>query len=159
MKQQLSVIPTTLFDIMMILHKKIFNPAALARDTKISPAQFSIMFYLLKTSNPSVTEIAQKLHISKPNMTPLLDSLIELGYITRARDLKDRRILRVNLTEEGKKFYDQIREFNAQTLEKGLAALSEAEISEMALHAERLLELLKKTPGYKETLEIEDHCK
>ena len=117
------------------------------------------MFYLLKTSNPSVTEIAQKLHISKPNMTPLLDSLIELGYITRARDLKDRRILRVNLTEDGKKFYDQIREFNAQTLEKGLTALSAAEISEMALYAERLLELLKKTPGYKETLESEDHCK
>ncbi|MFB0918246.1 MAG: MarR family transcriptional regulator [Clostridiaceae bacterium] len=139
-------ITNDLTDIMMILHKRIFNPSILARRSKISPAQLGIMFTLLRIDNPSVSQLAHVLRISKPNMTPLLDSLIELGYIKRDRDEKDRRILRISLTKEGKSFYEKMKEYNSEAIEIGMESLTAEEAEEMARCSSTLLTLLKKIP-------------
>ena len=140
-------ITADLTDIMMILHKRIFNPSIIAKRSKISPAQLGIMFTLLRIENPSVSQLAKLLRISKPNMTPLLDSLIELGYIKRDRDEKDRRILRISLTKEGKAFYEKMKEYNSEAIENGMKSLTPEEAEEMARCSGILLSLLKKIPS------------
>ncbi len=140
-------ITADLTDIMMILHKRIFNPSIIAKRSKISQAQLGIMFTLLRIENPSVSQLAKLLRISKPNMTPLLDSLIELGYIKRDRDKKDRRILRISLTKEGKAFYEKMKEYNSEAIENGMKSLTPEEAEEMARCSGILLSLLKKIPS------------
>lgn len=147
MKPDAFRITADLTDIMMILHKRIFNPSIIAKRSKISPAQLGIMFTLLRIENPSVSQLAKLLRISKPNMTPLLDSLIELGYIKRDRDEKDRRILRISLTKEGKAFYEKMKEYNSEAIENGMKSLTPEEAEEMARCSGILLSLLKKIPS------------
>lgn len=147
MKPDAFRITADLTDIMMILHKRIFNPSIIAKRSKISQAQLGIMFTLLRIENPSVSQLAKLLRISKPNMTPLLDSLIELGYIKRDRDEKDRRILRISLTKEGKAFYEKMKEYNSEAIENGMKSLTPEEAEEMARCSGILLSLLKKIPS------------
>ncbi len=109
MEKKFSQITANLFDLLVILNKKIFNPLVLSKVINLTPAQFSILFYLMKNNNSSVSEAADYLQISKPNMTPLLDSLIDLGYVERTRDTKDRRVVRLSLTEAGLEFYNLMK--------------------------------------------------
>lgn len=133
-----------LMEIMMSVHKNILNPSSLAKMAGISYAQLGIMFFLLKIENPSVTELAAHLRISKPNMTPLLDSLIEMGYITRERDPHDRRVLRISVTDEGKKFYGELRKYNCDMLKSATISLSDEELEKLSFYSSELLKLLKK---------------
>jgi len=48
-----------------------------------------------------VTEFVEKLSITKPQMTSLLDKLSAMGYITRTNDIDDRRKIYISATREG----------------------------------------------------------
>lgn len=50
---------------------------------------------------PSVNRIAERLHLAGNAGTPLLVRLEQLGYVTRARETTDGRVLLVRLTAAG----------------------------------------------------------
>lgn len=54
--------------------------------------------------HPSISNLGKKINVSKSQMTSRVDQLVEDGLIERINDAKDRRIIRVQLTAEGKKF-------------------------------------------------------
>ena len=54
--------------------------------------------------NSSQREIAKIAHVKPGSLTEVLERLDRSGYIIRSRDSKDRRIIRVNLTQQGKEF-------------------------------------------------------
>lgn len=132
-----------LYDLMIILHKKIFNPLVLSKAIHLTPAQFSVLFYLRRRNNSSVTDVAKYLKISKPNMTPILDALIKKGYLQRNRDEKDRRVIRLNLTASGRAFYDDLKAANTHIVEEMFVDYTEEELEQIIIHASELLNLIK----------------
>ena len=60
-----------------------------------------ILAVLKKEGQQPISEVAKKLFISTPNMTKLLNKLIDEGMIERIPGEKDRRIININLTEKG----------------------------------------------------------
>ncbi len=132
-----------LYDLMIILHKKIFNPLVLSKAIHLTPAQFSVLFYLRRRDNSSVTDVAKYLKISKPNMTPILDALIKKGYLQRNRDEKDRRVIRLNLTVSGRAFYDDLKAANTHIVEEMFVDYTEEELEQIIIHASELLNLIK----------------
>lgn len=136
-------ITSNLFDLMIILHKKVFNPLVLSKAINLTPAQFSVLFYLMRKDNSSVTDAAKYLKISKPNMTPILDSLIGMGYITRQRDTKDRRVIRVNLTDSGREFYDNMKKANLHIVEETFADYTEEQLQAMLNCSSELINSLR----------------
>jgi DNA-binding MarR family transcriptional regulator len=56
----------------------------------------------------SQREIAKLARIKPGSLTEVLERLEKGGYVTRSRDPKDRRIIRVDLTERGKEFYQDL---------------------------------------------------
>lgn len=132
-----------LYDLMIILHKRIFNPLVMSKVIHLTPAQFSVLFFLRRHDNSSVTDVATYFNISKPNMTPILDALIKKGYLQRNRDEKDRRIIRLSLTPSGRAFYDDLKEANISLVEEMFADYSEEELEEIIIHASKLLNSIK----------------
>ena len=61
-----------------------------------------LMRMLLDNSDLSASELAEALDIRPPSLTKVLDGLEHRGEIVRARDDKDSRIWRINLTEQGR---------------------------------------------------------
>lgn len=70
--------------------------------TKTFPgSQSYIMFMLQKKGSQKMSELADDLHITAGAVTSAANHLIEHGYIVRVSDEKDRRIVRLELTEKG----------------------------------------------------------
>lgn len=72
-------------------------------------SHIKVILYLARFKSSSISEIAKNLNISKPNMTPIIDKLIDEGLVTRYSDPNDRRILRVDLTPKATDFFNDIR--------------------------------------------------
>jgi DNA-binding MarR family transcriptional regulator len=51
--------------------------------------------------NPSITELATVLKLSKPTVTVAIDKLVEKEYVFKVKSDKDRRSAHIHLTEKG----------------------------------------------------------
>ncbi len=56
---------------------------------------------------PSVAALGVRLRLDSGTLTPLLKRLEEIGYVTRTRDTRDERIVRITLTELGDALEDR----------------------------------------------------
>lgn len=54
----------------------------------------------------SMSEVAERLNITVGTLTASVNRLLTKGYVERARDEADRRIVRIRLTEKGRMAYD-----------------------------------------------------
>jgi DNA-binding MarR family transcriptional regulator len=71
--------------------------------------QAFILFQLRKRPGMAQNEIAHRLHISPASVTNSLKRLERDGWITRQRDSKDQRMVRVYLTGKAKALQERIR--------------------------------------------------
>lgn len=64
-------------------------------------SQFAVLEALYHLGHMTQGEISAKVLKSGSNMTTVIDNLERDGYVRRARDEKDRRVIHVHLTEAG----------------------------------------------------------
>lgn len=64
--------------------------------------QYLVMVSLWQEDNQSVSSIGEKMFLESSTLTPLLKRLEAHGLVTRKRDPKDERSVRVTLTVDGK---------------------------------------------------------
>lgn len=74
------------------------------RDLKHS--EMYVLFCIKKCENPDnnglkVSEISMRMQVSNPTTTQCVNKLVEKGYVKRNIDEKDRRVVRIALTEKG----------------------------------------------------------
>lgn len=71
----------------------------------ISPGKYSVLCELLAAENPvSPSWIAERIGVSRPTVTGLLDGLCRQGFVARQLDEQDRRRITVRLTRAGDRF-------------------------------------------------------
>lgn len=99
-EQKLAKISENFFVLIMLLHKKIIKFEDFMKNMTVPPSHVKVVFYLAQNGPSSVSSIARDLCISKPNMTPIIDKLLECGYVNRYEDPKDRRVIRIEITEK-----------------------------------------------------------
>ncbi|WP_431710032.1 MarR family winged helix-turn-helix transcriptional regulator [Glutamicibacter uratoxydans] len=61
-----------------------------------------ILRYERERRLPSPSDLSRELHLSSPATTALLDRLERLGYVQRQRGDKDRRVVRIALTDQAR---------------------------------------------------------
>src|ERR1700685_845456 len=66
----------------------------------LSYLQIQTLTYLKLQQNAQMSEIAEHFHIELPSATSLLNKLVALQLVKRQQDEKDRRLVRIVLTEE-----------------------------------------------------------
>lgn len=65
--------------------------------------EYGVLWYLLKIATPvTAGELKEALQVVPGRMTDILTSLEKKGLIVRCKDIKDRRIVNVSLTPEGR---------------------------------------------------------
>ncbi|MCX5886265.1 MAG: MarR family winged helix-turn-helix transcriptional regulator [Proteobacteria bacterium] len=72
----------------------------------------------------TMTELSRNAYVSMPTMTDMVDSLVEEGIAERRRDEQDRRVVKVTLTEKGKKMRKVFMERRRQEVEDVFGKLS-----------------------------------
>ena len=71
-------------------------------------AQWSILYYIANNESATLVELAHYQRIEKPTVTRTITRLEEQGYLEHIPG-KDRREKRMQLTEYGKKVYQEVR--------------------------------------------------
>ncbi len=83
---------------------------------------------ILDLDGPSrMSYISEKLSLEKGSFTPVACRLIELGYVEKVRDEKDKRVYILTLTEKGRNFSQKFRTEHYEFVEMMLQQLSEAD--------------------------------
>ncbi|MBN1118492.1 MAG: MarR family transcriptional regulator [Bacteroidales bacterium] len=76
-----------------------------------------------ENENPTISELAEKLQITKPSISVMLERLEENGYVRRVKSDSDKRTAHVHLTEKGDRashLHNNLHKRFAQILTKDL---------------------------------------
>ncbi len=68
----------------------------------ITPAQYTLMNWLIARDAVTSAMLARGLHVSPQTMNTLISALQNRGLVTRGKDMKNKRIRLVSLTDEGR---------------------------------------------------------
>lgn len=110
----------------------------------ITPLHFGIMRLLKSEGILQVAEIADKMQISRPQMTRLLDKLIERNMVNREVGTEDRRTINISLTERGKRTVNKNEQQVRKAIEKALLSLSDEDINDLSDTLTKLRDILLK---------------
>jgi DNA-binding MarR family transcriptional regulator len=67
----------------------------------LSPAQYRMLVQIARGTDAS-SSLAQKLAVSAPSVTSVVDGLVQRGAVERAHSVEDRRRIALALTEDGR---------------------------------------------------------
>lgn len=68
----------------------------------LTQTQIFTIITLAEQAPIRLSEISQKMNISAPTVTGIVDRLVKLGYVKRVPDQEDRRAINVDLTVKGR---------------------------------------------------------
>lgn len=113
--------------------------------------QYALLSQLTVSGSMSMTEVSEKLHITKPAVTHLVDCLERKAFLKRIPHPSDRRIFLLEIQQKGKKIAREIQSEILHLLLKNLNQFTPEEkktiVRFYALLSENLEELLIQKAG------------
>ena len=91
----------------LIKHLQISDPHKLY-GIKITLQQYLALDTLTKKGKCMITDLSKNLGIALSTVTGLVDRLTKSRFVKRRKDIKDRRIVWVNLTKAGLEVYKKV---------------------------------------------------
>jgi DNA-binding MarR family transcriptional regulator len=101
-------------------------------------AQYPLLFALAERDDLSSGELAFAADVSPATVTGLLDSLGELGLISRSRSSSDRRIVTCSLTTEGRRVVEERRAVMERLWDEALSEFSPDDLAVAAAVFDRI---------------------
>jgi DNA-binding MarR family transcriptional regulator len=96
------------------------------RDLGITPAQSRLLRTLAHWgSPPRMADLAERLEVVPRAVTTLVDGLEASGKVRRVPDPANRRVIRIELTDDGRKALGELRAARRSAAEEILAPLTE----------------------------------
>lgn len=93
-------------------------------ETSLTGPQLWVVKILKETSPMKVSDLARRMYLHPATMVGLLDRLEAKGLLKRTRSDKDRRVVFIDLTEQGRELEINSPEVVQNLLVKGLEALT-----------------------------------
>ena len=116
-------------------------------EMNITLPQFIVLEIVRKKDCPKMTDIAGELDVTSSNVTAMIDRLIESGYVERADDPQDRRIVRICLTVKGKNITQKAVEQRKRCLGQVFSKLSCEDQRALLKITEKLVDAIKQEGG------------
>ncbi len=141
-KEILDNVAYDLFTTLPLIHRSIRNKLIKNVITNIkediAPPHFEIMKLLENTGMLHVAEIGERLQIARPQMTHLIDRLVELELVERETNAEDRRMLNIRLTDDGKTFIKKRDKQVIDATREVLSGLTDEELQELSVSLKNL---------------------
>lgn len=140
-------LPEYIFGFMPILHRKL-----LKRHPKcILPRQMmNVLHNVSYRDGMPMKFYGRQMSISKPNMSKIVNDLIEREYLTRGQDSNDRRIITLNITDKGREAVNEhYRDLKSQIIEN-TSKLSDDEIKDLLDSFETIKKIFDKLDDRRE---------
>src|SRR3990172_13262122 len=102
---------------------RLKNPSSFS-NINITEPQYFTLNYLSRNNNCTMGEIKENLDTSLSTLTGIIDRMVRDGYVERERGNDDRRVVRVRMTEKGKKIFNEINKKRHERIKLVLELLS-----------------------------------
>ena len=127
-------------EMLAALDKELTSDKRLA-PLELSAAQFIVIANLAGAEGPkSASELCKGISYDAGAMTRMLDRLEAKGLISRNRSAHDRRLMHLELTDEGRAAYPRMREISLTVANRFLRGFSKAEARQLESMLARMLE-------------------
>ena len=90
----------------------------------ISSTQLHVLFVLVTEGTMPMSHLADSLGVSLPNVTGIVDRMVERGYVERGRDTEDRRVVTISATDAGRSEVEEIDMIRRRSIARVLNRLS-----------------------------------
>lgn len=110
---------------------------------KITGPQLITLLTVEKHGPVTASAIASHIHLGPSTVIGILDRLETKGLIRRDRDLKDRRLVRISLTEQGKVLANNAPSPLQDSLAEAIGKLPETELVMIVESLERIVGLMQ----------------
>lgn len=78
------------------------------KEAELTVTQLRVLFILRETPGAPAGLLAERLRVTPPTVTGLVDRLVRMGVVRREEDPKDRRLVRNVLTERGQEVLGEV---------------------------------------------------
>jgi len=142
-------VPTTRYDLRVlqalrqIIRAVDLHSRQLLGQHKVTGPQLITLLTVEKYEPVTASAIANNIYLSPSTVIGILDRLEIKGLIRRDRDLKDRRLVQVSLTEQGKALASNAPSPLQDTLAEAMGKLPETELVVIAESLERIVGLMQ----------------
>ncbi len=100
-------------------------------DLKMTIAQLKSLFFIADKGKTNFKKLADALGVTPPNITGIIDRLVEQGLVSRTENTEDRRIMLLQMTEKGQELIHKLHENRFQKMNSLMINMSEDEIKAM----------------------------
>ena len=112
-------------------------------DLGIKTPHLDILINLYRFDGISQQELARKLLVGRSNMSMLLPQLEKRGLIERKADTKDKRVLRLSLTRDGRGLTEEAMALQTGLIERIMSQTPEERCLQVAEAMEDIIHLLQ----------------
>jgi len=102
-----------------------FLPAMFKKLMRVHPTfempkqQMGLLFHISKENRKPMSYYSEKMMVPKPNLTVIADKLINDGFVERAFDSNDRRVIILALTKKGEEYINEnIKRIKGEMMER-----------------------------------------
>ncbi len=121
----------SIFELRSIIEKVYFKAFehSLNLPIKLNHTHFKTMMILNFEGEKSMSVISDKVSLEKGSFTSVANTLINLGFVQKFRDIEDKRVFNLKLTNKGKEFAGEFSKNHLAYMEQKLERLTEDERS------------------------------
>ena len=98
-------------------------------DLNLTIGQLKSLFFINYKGSTNLTKLANALNVTPPNVTGIVDRLVEQGLVNREEKPENRRMLVLTVTDKVKALLAKLWENNVNHLSRILSRLSDEEIA------------------------------
>ena len=133
-----------IFQAQPLLKKRLVKLSAIQSDQGIPLSHVQVLDMLEEVGSMSVSEISKRFGIAKPNITPLVDRLVNAGLVDRVRSETDRRVVNIVILPAGRERLRQIESALNGYVESWQQTLSAEEFARLDFALSELVTILGK---------------
>jgi Transcriptional regulators len=126
------------------LDRKLIRPLEHGSRQFLSPLSLHAMSILSERDTITMTELAGEMRIAKPQLTPIIDKLIECNWASRENDIDDRRIIKIKITPAGKSSIEEFHKDITNRIKTKIGCLDKDDLSSLYNALNDLYRLINK---------------
>jgi len=140
-KENINYIITLLFNTTSLIKEKLREQE---KSNSLSILSVRTLRYVSEKGKPTMKDLADYLHITPPSTTSLIEHDVKVGLLERVIDKQDRRLVRLIITEKGKKVLGQSYKSLNKVMKSILSKLNVRQLNELKNILETLSRQFKK---------------
>lgn len=125
--------------------KKISEIPFSKADINITPHHLEIMKLLEEKGTLHVSQIGERLHIPKAQMTKLIDRLVTLKIVRKKLGTDDRRTYQITLTHQAKIAFKEHKHKIMETIKEIMSSFTDEDLENLSVSLRNLRDVLLKS--------------